>query len=269
MITTTTTGVAYRDEGAGEPAFLFLPGWCGPRTLFDPLIPRLAARSRILSPDWRGHGDSQPAVGDFGFSELVDDAIAALDDAQVGVFVPVTAAHAGWAAIELRRRLGAERVPGIVLLDWMVLGAPPPFREALTAMMDPSITREVVDQIATMWVAGLDIPDLKRYVKSMASMPDSMWGRAAREIAHAFDIHGSPLHALSSFDPPPPTLHLYAQPPDPSYLEAQLDFATSHPWFRPIRLDAASHFPAFEVPDAMAGFLEAFVSGLTQSTADL
>lgn len=267
MITTTTTGITYKDQGTGELSLLFLPGWCGTRTLFEPLIARLDGRFRTLSPDWRGHGDSRPSAGDFGFSELVDDAVAVLDHAQVSTVVPVTAAHAGWAAIDIRRRLGAQRVPRLVLLDWMVLGAPPPFRDALSVMMDRSTTRSVVDQITEMWMAGLGIPDLETYVASMAAMPDDMWARAAREIAHAFDANGTPLDALAAFDPPPTTLHLYAQPPDQSYLDAQLDFAAAHSWFRPIRLDAASHFPAFEVPDEMASFVETFVSDLTRSGA--
>lgn len=51
------------------------------------------------------------------------------------------------------------------------------------------------------------------------------------------------------------------QPPDEGYLEAQLSFAADHPWFEVVRLDAASHFPMFEVPDVIAGQLREFVAG--------
>jgi hypothetical protein len=34
-------------------------------------------------------------------------------------------AHAGWIAIELRRQL-MERIPRIVLIDWLILDPPPP-----------------------------------------------------------------------------------------------------------------------------------------------
>ena len=117
---TTTTGIAYDDSGRGSLTFLCLPGWCGPRTVFDPLVPALAEEHRVLALDWRGHGESAAADGDFGFSELVDDAISLMDERRVCTAVPVALSHAGWAAIELRRRLGPERVPKMVLLDWMV-----------------------------------------------------------------------------------------------------------------------------------------------------
>lgn len=259
MTTMTSSGIAYDDRGAGEPALLFLPGWCGPRTLFDPLASRLESSFRTLALDWRGHGDSEPAEGDFGSAELVDDAISVIDDSRANAVVPVAAAHAGWVAIALRRRLGPDRVPRLVFLDWMVMGAPAPFRDALMAMASPPTTRAVVDQITAMWVAGLDVPALSDYVGSMAASPDDMWARAAREISSAFEQFGTPLEALAALDPTPPTLHMYAQPADPAHLDAQLRYAGNNPWFEVEHLDAASHFPMFEVPDAIVGHLDKFV----------
>lgn len=79
MTSMTPSGIAYDDTGEGDPALLFLPGWCGPRNAFDPLRSRLEGRFRTLAVDWRGHGGSKPAGGEFGTAELVDDAIAVID----------------------------------------------------------------------------------------------------------------------------------------------------------------------------------------------
>lgn len=260
MTLTTTTGITYDDTGAGTPALLFLPGWCGPRTLFDPLLQRLRSRFRCLALDWRGHGHSTPVRGDFGTAELVEDALAVVDVSGASPIVPVAASHAGWVAIELRRRLGGERVPKLVLIDWMVTGAPAPFLGALTAMADPASTRAVVDQVTGMWTAGLDIADLTAYVATMSATPDEMWARAARAITTAFQQHPSPLETLAALDPAPATLHLYAQPDDPAYAEAQRTFADTHAWYEFERLEAASHFPMFEIPDRVARRLAAFVA---------
>ncbi len=243
----TPGGIAYDDAGTTEPAVLFLPGWCGPRTLFEPLMTRLD-EFRALAVDWRGHGESEPADGDFGSAEFVEDALAVVEHADVAQVVPVAVAHAGWVAIELRRRLGAQRVPRLVLIDWMVLGAPPPFLDALAGMGSHSTTRRVVDQVTDMWLGDLDLPALAAYVGLMRTYPDEMWARAAREIATAFERFGSPLDAIAALDPPPPTLHLYAQPRDPAYLDAQRRLAAEHPWFQVDHLDATSHFPMFEAP---------------------
>ena len=133
MASTTSRGIAYDDTGTGDPALLFLPGWCGPRAVFDPLRARLEGSRRVLWADSRGHGESAAADSDFGTNELVDDAVEVIDASGASQVVPVAAAHAGWVAIELRRRLGPARIPSLVLIDWMVLGAPPQFLDALAA----------------------------------------------------------------------------------------------------------------------------------------
>jgi pimeloyl-ACP methyl ester carboxylesterase len=71
---------------------------------------------------------------------------------------------------------------------------------------------------------------------------------------------GTPLQTLAALDPPLPVLHLYAQPEEPRYLAAQQSFAAAHPWFTVMRLNARSHFPMFEVPEAMATAIERFLS---------
>src|SRR5688572_1747889 len=107
--------IAYDDRGAGAdgPAFLCLPGWCVNRGFFDPLAERLAVRHRVLAMDWRGHGDSERSVADFGHAELLDDALAVVDASSAEAIIPIGQAHGAWIALELRRRLGA-RVPGII-----------------------------------------------------------------------------------------------------------------------------------------------------------
>jgi pimeloyl-ACP methyl ester carboxylesterase len=76
------------------------------RGYYAALAERLAARHRVITLDWRGHGDSGRAPTDFGHEGLADDAMAVIEASGVRRIVPVTQAHGGWAAVELRRRLG-------------------------------------------------------------------------------------------------------------------------------------------------------------------
>jgi pimeloyl-ACP methyl ester carboxylesterase len=251
--------VAYDDRGSGEPALLFLPGWCAGRSAFDDLAARMANR-RTLAMDWRGHGGSAAASGDFGTPELVEDALAVIDASGAETIVPVATAHAGWVAIELRRRLG-ERILKIVLVDWIVTEAPPPFLAGLQAMTDPAQAFAVRDQLFAMWTSGVDHAGVHRFVRDdMGAYPAEMWARAGREIGAAYEREGSPLRALAALEPPVPVLHAYAQPDDPAYLEAQRAFAKEHPWFSVHKLDARSHFPTIEVADQVADVVEQFVT---------
>lgn len=253
------TTISYDDRGRGEPALLLMPGWCGSRQVFDQLAARCAARRRTLTLDWRGHGQSEAPTGDFGASALVDDALSVIEASGAERVVPVALSHAGWIAIELRRRLGS-RVSKLVLLDWIVLAPPPPFLGALQALQDPARWQQAREQLFLMWIHGLDIAELSRYVhEDMGSYGFDMWSRAAREIESAYAKAGNPLQALAALNPPVPVLHLYAQPDDPGYFAAQQSFSAAHRWFQVHNVQARSHFPLLEAPDEMATVIERFV----------
>ena len=234
--------IVYDDLGRGEPALLFLPGWCTNRTVFHKLAPLCG-------------GESGSPTGDFGNDDLVEDSLSVVQASGAQQFVPVALSHAGWVAIELRRRLGI-RVEKIVLLDWIIMMQPPrEFFDALEGMQSPSRWREALERIFSVWLGDVDEAALVRFVREeMGSYRFEMW-----EIAAAYADLGTPLQTLAALDPPLPVMHLYAQPEDPRYLAAQQSFAASHPWFRAQRLNARSHFPMFEVPDQMAASIEQFV----------
>jgi pimeloyl-ACP methyl ester carboxylesterase len=97
------TTISFDDKGAGEPALLFMPGWCGSRSVFGSITEKCAARRRILSLDWRGHGRSEAPEGDFGTDALVEDALSVIEASEAESVVPVALSHVGWVAVELRR----------------------------------------------------------------------------------------------------------------------------------------------------------------------
>jgi len=254
----TRLQLSYDDVGSGEPALLLLPGWCGDRSVYLDLVRHLAPGFRVLTLDWRGHGRSPEATGEFGEAELVEDALAVIERSGVRNVIVVAQAHAGWVAIALRRRLG-PRVRGLVLLEWLVIGAPRTFLAALQNMQSPTQWRDTVEQVFEWWLAGNDDPRLTNFVRGrMGAHGYLMWARAARAIQVAYAREGSPLAALSRLTPPPPVLHLYAQPRTPEFLVTQQGFARSHGWFEVELLDTRTHFPMLERPEAIAQAIERF-----------
>lgn len=250
--------LGYDDVGRGEPVLLFLHGWANDRTVFTPVVERLAARTRCLALDWRGHGESSAGAGDFTGEDLVDDARALLDHVGAARVVVVSSSHAGFPALELRRRLG-ERVAGLCLVDWIIGDPPPPFVATLAAIQDADALPQARERLFALWRAGLDLPDLERQLAQMARHDAAMWARAGREISAAYAREGTPLQALARLDPPVPAVHLYGQPEDPGYLAMQRDYAAAHPWFSVERLPGRTHFPTLEIPDAVAAAIGRFL----------
>jgi len=253
--------ISYDDLGRGEPALLLLPGWGHDRRLYEELAPRTATHRRTLALDWRGHGRSGPPRGDFGHADMAEDALAVVEASGAQQVVPVGQAHGNWVILELRRRLGG-RVPRLVALSWLMLGMPPAFQSAVEAMQDLRRWEQARDALFAIWTQGVDNPAVLRHVREdFAQSGYEIFARAGREITADYARWGNPLQALARLEPPPPTLHLYAQPTDPSYLVAQQAFAAEHPWFSVLRLEARSHFPSIEVPDETAAAIERFVGG--------
>ncbi|HEX5086543.1 MAG TPA: alpha/beta hydrolase [Nocardioides sp.] len=261
MTTLQTVAAPYDDLGAGAPSLLLVPGWCGDRSVFGPLAAELAADHRVVVAELRGQGALSHLSEDFDTARQVDDLLALVDELGLETVVPVALSHAGWMAIEMRRRLGATRVPGIVLLDWMVLGTPPGFTEALEGLQDAEAWQSVRAGLFEMWTAGVASQSVHDYVGAMGRYDFAHWSRAGREIAAAFVREASPLAALGRLAEPCPTLHLYAQPADDGYLTAQQEAAARLGWFQVERIAASSHFPMLEVPGSMAETVREFSAG--------
>jgi pimeloyl-ACP methyl ester carboxylesterase len=250
--------IDYDDLGTGEPALLFLTGWCSSRARWAKVAALAAPRRRVLSFDWRGHGGSGPANGDFGVDEMVADALAVIEASGAETIVPCAASHSGWVAIELRRRLG-DRVPRLVHADWM-LSVPSDRYIQVIRQLDSDEWPAARDLLFEIWAAGQDEPWLREALAVMDRQGEEMWRRGGRVIGSSYDANTSPLETWSRFDPPVPVLHIYGQPHDPAYLALQEEFADGHDWFSVRKLDAITHFAMLEQPEHVAAAIEEFVA---------
>ncbi len=251
--------IRYGSHGQGEPALLFLPPWCASRSAFGETPLRSAAHRRVLTLDWRGHGQSEAPARDFGAAELVEDALAVIAASGVRQVIPVSCSHAGWVALELRRRLGS-RVPRIVLTDWMLVEPPAPYLALVEALAGAATWKQARAQLFDLWLKGVDHPEVIRLVREeMNAYGAAMWMRSGREIGAGYARWKSPLEAMAGMRPAPPILHLYTQTSSPAMVADQEAFATEHPWFQVRKLEATSHFPGLEVPEALATAIESFI----------
>ncbi len=252
--------ISYDDRGQGEPALLFLPAWCMSRAGFAQVPEYCANNRRVLTLDWRGHGASETPKNDFGAADLVEDALAVVNASGAQQVIPVSLSHGGRVALDVRRRLG-ERVPKIVVIDWLLLDPPPEYVDLVKGLDMPDKWEQTRDILFSIWLTGVDNQDVIRFVREeMGSYGADMWMRSGREIGGGYAKAGSPLNELATLNPPVPVLHIYAQPDDPGYLAAQQSFATDHPWFHVHKLQAHGHFPTFEVPGPIAAAIESFVA---------
>ncbi|WP_027344408.1 alpha/beta fold hydrolase [Hamadaea tsunoensis] len=107
--------LAYRDFGGPGRFLLALHGHFAEGRTFAPLAEALFPRWRVVAPDQRGHGDSDPA-GDYSRAGYVADAVALLDHLGVGTAAVLGHSLGGANAYQLAAA-HPDRVSALVVED--------------------------------------------------------------------------------------------------------------------------------------------------------
>ncbi len=109
--------LAYVDRGAGEPALVLIH--CGNcrKEIWSETIDAFAGERRVVAMDLVGHGASSPRVEGASIPALGGDVAALVEKLGIGRAILVGNSLGGPVALEAARRLGAERVAGIVAVD--------------------------------------------------------------------------------------------------------------------------------------------------------
>ena len=75
--------LSYRVQGDGPMTLLFMHGWAGSGVYFDEVIGDLDLNAlQVITMDFRGHGDSEKAVGPYDLDRISDDVWAVADAAR-------------------------------------------------------------------------------------------------------------------------------------------------------------------------------------------
>lgn len=77
--------IAYRIDGPeGAPAVMLSNSLMSTHVMWDPQMPALAQRFRVLRYDTRGHGASEVTPGPYSIEQLADDAAALIEATGIG-----------------------------------------------------------------------------------------------------------------------------------------------------------------------------------------
>lgn len=105
----------YHDEGVGEPVVL-VHGFPFTADLWMPQRAALSARYRVITPDLRGFGGSDPLHGTPSLDVYADDIIAILDELGVAQATVAGLSMGGYIVMAMLRRR-PDRIRGIVLVS--------------------------------------------------------------------------------------------------------------------------------------------------------
>ena len=185
--------LGYSDAGSGSPVALLVHGYLLNRSMWDPQLGPLRARGRVIAPDLRGFGASEPGPpGPLTMDQHADDLAALLDHLQVRepvVFCGLS--MGGYIAFAFCQR-HAQRLRALVLADTRATADTPEQRaerhalaEATerTASTEPAIQAYLPRLFSPTLPAGSPLVPIVRAMlggTSLRGIADGTRGMAAR-----------------------------------------------------------------------------------------
>jgi pimeloyl-ACP methyl ester carboxylesterase len=109
-------GTVYFRGAANGPALMLLHGVNDQAGTWAPVVPALAAQTRLLVPDLPGHGDSAPAEGPIAMSMMLERLHAIVECEGITRLVLAGNSMGGWLSI-LYALAHPDRVQALVLED--------------------------------------------------------------------------------------------------------------------------------------------------------
>lgn len=174
----------YEQAGSGDPAFVFVHGWCCDHTFFEPQYEHFKATSSVMTYDLRGCGRSHRPADGYEIPALADD-LAFLCDA-LGISRPIVVGHSLGGLIGLELAVRHPSLPAaIVAVDPGPIDPLPQSRSALGALAEK--LEKVDEDPRRDYVASLLLPtdDLERgdrIIETMCSVPPSIAAAALRGL---------------------------------------------------------------------------------------
>jgi 3-oxoadipate enol-lactonase len=186
----SAVAVSYTVDGAEDAPVVVLSNSLGAtRGMWDPQVPALAERYRVVTYDTRGHGDSPAPPGPYSLDDLVDDLVALLDEVGAERAHVAGLSLGGMTAMRLAAR-EPERVHRLAVLCTSAKPDPQPFLDRAMVVRSGG-TAPLAPTVAGRWVTppfAAQHPDLVARLEAMIAGSDDEGYAACCEVVAAVDL---------------------------------------------------------------------------------
>jgi 3-oxoadipate enol-lactonase len=159
------------------------------RAMWDPQLPALAERYRVVSYDTRGHGASPAPAGPYTLDDLVDDVLALLDRVGAERAHVVGLSLGGMTALRLAAR-EPQRVHRLAVLCSSAKTEPQGFLDRAAAVRADG-TAPIAEAVVSRWLTppyAAAHPDLVARLQAMVVGCDDEGYAACAEVVAGIDL---------------------------------------------------------------------------------
>ena len=186
----TAVDVSYTVDGpAGAPVVVLSNSLGATRGMWDPQVPPLAERYRVVTYDTRGHGESPSPAGPWSLDDLVDDLVALLDTVGARRAHVVGLSLGGMTAMRLAAR-EPGRVHRLALLCTSAKTDPQGFLDRAAAARSGG-TAPLAPAVVARWLTprfAAEHPDLVARLEGMIAAADDEGYAACCEVVAGMDL---------------------------------------------------------------------------------
>ncbi|MDQ4037633.1 MAG: 3-oxoadipate enol-lactonase [Actinomycetota bacterium] len=248
----------------GTPAVLLLNSLGSTLAMWERQVPELAERFLVVRCDTRGHGESPVPPGPYVIDDLVDDAVALLENLGIERAHVAGLSLGGMVALRLAAR-DPERVDRLAVLCASAQVGPPEIWAERAAMVRAKGTVAVADTVVGRWLTDARRaadPQTTDYLREMIAQTPADGYAACCDAIRDMDLSDD-LAAITA-----PTL-VVAAADDPSIPPVhQQTIAAGIPGSRLIELAECAHLATVDQPEAVtAALLEHFSKGSSANGA--
>jgi pimeloyl-ACP methyl ester carboxylesterase len=193
----------YLDASSGEPALVFIHGWCCNQSMWGDQIEAFAPEHRIIAVDLRGHGESDKPDQDYDIAGFADDMAWLLHE--IGLDRPVLIGHSmgGVTLLNLLRQ-HPDVARAAIFVDAGFMPLPEEVRplvaQTLEALKTPAYREVATNVVKAFLFRAESPPDLRDQVAaSMANAPQRVMQTAFASTLSEENYPAGPLPVPSLF----------------------------------------------------------------------
>ncbi len=167
--------IRYLDTGAGDPAIVFVHGWCCDNTYWRDQVPVFAAKHRIIAVDLPGHGSSDKPDRDYTIANFVDVVASLIGD--LGLDKPIVVGHSMGGVIVMNiARKHPDLTRGAVIVDAPLVPLPDPLlpmvAQTLEAFKSPAYKEAAAGFVRMQLFNAASPPDMvEETIAGMGTAP--------------------------------------------------------------------------------------------------
>ncbi len=176
--------ISYQLQGQGEPALIFIHGWCCDRTYWEAQLPHFAEKRKVVAIDLAGHGKSGLERETYTMRAFGGDVVAVINKLDLDQVVLIGHSMGGFVMLEAAR-IVPDKIIGLVGVDTLTDFEFHFAQEQIDQWLNASrlnFTESTKGFLQDMFTPNSDPALMEKIVADMSSAPPEVGISASEEI---------------------------------------------------------------------------------------